>query len=146
MTKETVEKYLMDIKNSEFRLKQINYVLAQQIVEEAFPTTSWGDSGSSYTVSNPTEKAVLSVFTKRELLEIEKAQLEAKLNVYDEWLGYLTEENLRELVKHIYLERKSARSFREKFYIDWDRFYRWQKKIYCVLIQHPIEVELTVIR
>lgn len=146
MDKELVLTYLMDIKNSEFRLKQVNYVLAHQEVEESFPTTSWGDNGSSYTVSNPTEKAIVSVFSTREMLTLEKAELEAKLAVYNEWIGYVTEPNHKELLAHIYLERKSARSFQEKFFIGWETFYRWQKKIFAILVQHPIEVEITVIK
>lgn len=101
MTKERAQELLEDIRPTELRLKQVNYLLSLPDDTEPLRAVSYGEKVATYTTGDNTANTVIAKIDRRKNLELERDELKAKLDLYRMWVGTLTEIQ-SELIQDIY--------------------------------------------
>ena len=107
MDKATTEAYLEDIRPSELRLRQVEYLLRLTRVEDDLKGVAWSEKVSTYTTSDTTGNSVARTLDKVTDLASERDVLLAKLELYNNWISIFEGEYDKDIIYGLYKEGHS---------------------------------------
>ena len=107
MDKATTEAYLEDIRPSELRLRQVEYLLRLTRVEDDLKGVAWSEKVSTYTTSDTTGNSVARTLDKVTDLASERDVLLAKLELYNNWISIFEGEYDKDIIHGLYKEGHS---------------------------------------
>lgn len=112
MDKTTTEAYLEDIRPSELRLRQVEYLLKLTKVEDDLKGVAWSERVNTYTTADTTGNSVARTLDKVTDLANERDMLLAKLELYYNWIKSLdtkyNSEGYLEIITGLYREGHSV--------------------------------------
>lgn len=104
MTKERASEYLEDIRPTELRLRQVEYLLKTPQEYNLIRGVNFDERVNTYTVGDNTANSAMHRIDKVIDLQREKDELTTKLALYKAWIANVEGEIYTDLIKLLYVE------------------------------------------
>lgn len=139
MTKDRVQELLDDIRPTELRLKQVNYLLSLPEDTESLRAVSYGEKVATYTTGDNTANTVIGKLDRAKSLVQERDELRSKLELYKVWVSGLSELQ-KELVNDLYFAGHSVEWVAQERYYGKRAIYKRKFRILELLSEIDIFV------